>query len=117
MIHGFVRQSGGQVRIYSEPDQGTTVCLYLPRHCVAEVFQHLGHQHPHRRLVVDHQHRLALPGPRDRIHGFVRQSGGQVRIYSEPDQGTTVCLYLPRHYGAADDVDDGLSCPGPAAWW
>jgi PAS domain S-box-containing protein len=32
MIHGFVRQSGGQVRIYSEVGQGTTVCLYLPRH-------------------------------------------------------------------------------------
>lgn len=33
------------------------------------------------------------------IHGFVRQSGGQVRIYSEVGQGTTMCLYLPRHYG------------------
>nr|WP_282571916.1 PAS domain S-box protein [Roseomonas acroporae] len=36
------------------------------------------------------------------IYGFVRQSGGQVRIYSEVGQGTTMCLYLPRHYG--DDV-------------
>ena len=33
------------------------------------------------------------------IHGFARQSGGHVRIYSEVGQGTTVCLYLPRHYG------------------
>ena len=33
MIYGFARQSGGQVRIYSEVGQGTTVCLYLPRHC------------------------------------------------------------------------------------
>jgi CheY-like chemotaxis protein len=36
------------------------------------------------------------------VYGFARQSGGQVRIYSEPGQGTTVCLYLPRHYGEAD---------------
>ena len=36
------------------------------------------------------------------IYGFVRQSGGQVRIYSEIDQGTTVCLYFPRHHGQAD---------------
>jgi PAS domain S-box-containing protein len=36
------------------------------------------------------------------IHGFARQSGGQVRIYSEVGQGTTVCLYLPRHYGEAE---------------
>ncbi|WP_152047372.1 PAS domain S-box protein [Aureimonas psammosilenae] len=31
MIHGFMRQSGGQVRVYTEEGQGTTMCLYLPR--------------------------------------------------------------------------------------
>ncbi len=31
MIHGFVRQSGGQVKLYSEMGKGTTMCLYLPR--------------------------------------------------------------------------------------
>ncbi len=31
MIHGFVRQSGGQVRVYTEEGEGTTMCLYLPR--------------------------------------------------------------------------------------
>ena len=36
------------------------------------------------------------------IYGFVRQSGGQVRIYSEVGQGTTMCLYLPRHIGEAE---------------
>ncbi|GGE90489.1 PAS domain S-box protein [Sphingomonas prati] len=35
------------------------------------------------------------------IYGFARQSGGQVRIYSEIGQGTTVCVYLPRHHGDA----------------
>ena len=34
------------------------------------------------------------------IYGFAQQSGGQVRIYSEVGQGTTVCIYLPRYYGA-----------------
>ncbi len=37
------------------------------------------------------------------VYGFVRQSGGQVRIYSEVGQGTTMCLYLPRHYGKESD--------------
>jgi PAS domain S-box-containing protein len=40
------------------------------------------------------------------IHGFVRQSGGQVRIYSEVGSGTTVCLYFPRHTGSAEDGDE-----------
>jgi PAS domain S-box-containing protein len=31
MIYGFIKQSGGHVKIYSEPDEGTTVKLYLPR--------------------------------------------------------------------------------------
>ena len=39
------------------------------------------------------------------IHGFVRQSGGQVRVYSEPDKGTTMCLYLPRYTGELDALD------------
>ena len=32
MVYGFSRQSGGQVRIYSEVGRGTTVTLYLPRY-------------------------------------------------------------------------------------
>ncbi len=36
MIYGFVRQSGGQIRIYSEVGQGTTMCLYFPRVHLAE---------------------------------------------------------------------------------
>jgi len=36
------------------------------------------------------------------VYGFAKQSGGQVRIYSEVGQGTTVRLYLPRHRGEAN---------------
>ena len=44
------------------------------------------------------------------VHGFVQQSGGQVRIRSEPGAGTTVCIYLPRHDGRAEPA-----CEVPAA--
>ena len=41
-----------------------------------------------------------------RPRGFAKQSNGQVRIYSELGQGTTVCVYLPRHHteGHVDDA-------------
>lgn len=39
------------------------------------------------------------------IYGFARQSGGQVRIYSEVGMGTTLCIYLPRFVGNV--VEDG----------
>ena len=36
MIHGFAKQSGGHVRIYSETGQGTTFKAYFPRHTTTE---------------------------------------------------------------------------------
>ena len=36
------------------------------------------------------------------VYGFVKQSGGHVKIYSEPGQGTSIKVYLPRFYGAED---------------
>ncbi|CAO3457433.1 FOG: PAS/PAC domain [Azospirillum argentinense] len=38
------------------------------------------------------------------VYGFVKQSGGHVKIYSEPGQGTTVRVYLPRAHRAEDVV-------------
>ena len=46
------------------------------------------------------------------VYGFIKQSGGHAKIYSEPGQGTTIKLYLPR-FAQEDDAE--AAPPSPAS--
>jgi PAS domain S-box-containing protein len=50
------------------------------------------------------------------IYGFAKQSGGQVRIYSESGVGTTMRIYLPRQHGGVEgEVPTAKSAGTPRA--
>ena len=46
------------------------------------------------------------------VFGFIKQSGGHVKIYSEPGAGTSVKLYLPRWLGP-DEAAAAAAVPAP----
>ena len=46
------------------------------------------------------------------VYGFVKQSGGHVRIDSEVGRGTTVRIYLPRLERVAGNADDTVPADG-----
>jgi PAS domain S-box-containing protein len=47
------------------------------------------------------------------VYGFVKQSGGHIKIYSEVDHGTTVRIYLPRLTGTPPSEEEELGDPVP----
>ena len=46
------------------------------------------------------------------VYGFIKQSGGEARIESEPGRGTTVTMWIPRSTAA---VEDRVPTPADAA--
>ena len=87
MVYGFVKRSGGAVRVYSELGQGTTVSLYLP-------------------FVED----LSQPLPADAPQPLDAKLGGTVLVVDDEGDLLEVALaYLTEMGFTALDAKDGAS--------
>ncbi|OLS62782.1 PAS domain-containing protein [Pseudomonas putida] len=84
MAYGFVRQSGGQLRIVTAPGQGTRIELYLPRHDRAPLTQMLpgaeqrlpARGEEARVVLVEDQETLRMV-----IAEMLEESGHRVDVY------------------------------------
>ncbi len=86
MVYGFIKQSNGHVKVYSEPGEGTTVRLYLPRaadHPVAEAESiERSARRGHESILVVEDDRLV----RDHVVRQLSGLGYQVRAAENADR-------------------------------
>jgi PAS domain S-box-containing protein len=92
-VYGFVKQSGGHVKLYSESGNGTTVKIYLPRYLA----------------IGESKATFALPPASAPMRGtetvLIVEDDASVR-----DFGTAALTRLGYHVLTADDASAALTC-------
>lgn len=94
MVHGFVKQSGGHIRVYSEPGEGTSIKLYFPRSIEAPIAS---------GPVETAAAAVELPRAKSGETVLVVEDNEGVRLYA-----TAVLEDLGYRVSAAGDAAEGL---------
>ncbi|WP_313294887.1 ATP-binding protein [Pseudomonas sp.] len=111
MVHGFVRQSGGQIDVHSREGVGTTMRLFLPRHEGEQPAQ-TDSQLPTHRAPVAHSSRILVvddePIVRMTMVETLREAGYEVE---QAEEGAGA-LQLLRSSAAFDLLLTDVGLPG-----
>lgn len=90
MVYGFVKQSGGHVKIYSEPGNGTTVKVYLPRSREAEQLPAPVDPHP----AVGGTETILIAEDDDQVRGTavetLQELGYKVLVATNGEEGLAI---------------------------
>jgi two-component system cell cycle sensor histidine kinase/response regulator CckA len=109
-VYGIVKQSGGNIWVYSEPNRGTTFKIYLPRtdEFVEESGEKAGdHKTPHGRetiLLVEDEKAV-----RKLVIEFLNKQGYKVLEACHGDDGLFICK---QHQGPIHLVLTDVVLPG-----
>ena len=92
MVYGIVKQSGGYIWVYSEPNRGTTFKIYLPRvdqpaELVSMEKQLTGTSRGTETILLVEDD----PQLRDLSSSILSQSGYKVLTASTPEEGIKIC--------------------------
>lgn len=114
MVHGVVKQSGGEIIVYSTPGKGTTFKIYLPRVFEAEVPPQLASgPSPAPRgtetvLVVEDEEPV-----RAVVERVLKKAGYEVLVAANPEDALRLCaaVQTPFHLLVSDVVMPGVDAP------
>lgn len=108
-VYGLVKQLGGHLKIYSEPGQGTTVKLYLPRSLALEATSSL----PTARMTVTGRETVLLVDDDDIVRATVSAMLAELGYTVIEAPGGTEALAILRQGEKIDLLFTDIVMPGP----